>query len=229
MLFSSLSTMADSKGAMVGELWENQRGEGTWNPRFFRPFNDWEMEAAQNFINLIRKGKVSQGGRDRIFWKVDKQGQYSVKTNYRHLEQGTHSQLPVNLEQLCPQLVSRCPVRCKAEENLEHLRIHCPAVWSQWAALISISGLDWACPLRARDLLLGWNLVPIRNKARKLWKAAPLCLFWAIWKERNRVVFEDDSFSYDRLKLYFINSLISWAGLIFEGDISIASVLLCIL
>ena len=80
-----------------------------------------------------------------------------------------------------------------------------------------------------RDLLLGWNLFQIRKQVRKLWKVAPLCIFWAIWKERNRVVFEDDSFSYDRLKLYFINSLISWARLIYEGDISIASVLLCIL
>ena len=46
-----------------------------------------------------------------------------------------------------------------------------------------------------------------------LWRAVPLCLFWAIWKERNRVVFDDEVFSKSRLKSCFLFSFSSWAGL----------------
>ena len=58
----------------------------------------------------------------------------------------------------------------------------------------------------------------VRKHVRKLWKAAPFSLLWAIWKERNKIVFEDATFSHGRLKLSFISSLTSWAGLIPEMD-----------
>ena len=43
------------------------------------------------------------------------------------------------------------------------------------------------------------------------------------------VVFENESFSISKLKQSFITSLVAWAGLIYEGDYSIISLLLCIL
>ena len=52
---------------------------------------------------------------------------------------------------------------------------------------------------------------------------------WAIWRERNRVVFEDMVFSPNRMKLFFISALISWVGLIPNVDYSLARILLCIL
>ena len=45
-----------------------------------------------------------------------------------------------------------------------------------------------------------------------------LSLIWAIWKERNRVIFEDVVFSLFRLKTSFVIALISWAGLIANGE-----------
>ena len=54
-------------------------------------------------------------------------------------------------------------------------------------------------------------------------------LLWAIWMERNRVVFYDTPFSVDRLKLSFISSLSSWVGLIANEDLSFVRILLCIL
>ena len=45
-------------------------------------------------------------------------------------------------------------------------------------------------PLSVRDTLLGWHGFNMGKKRRKMWKAVPLCLFWAIWKERNRIAFE---------------------------------------
>ena len=75
------------------------------------------------------------------------------------------------------QLANRCPLCGKAEEELNHILIHCPSIWGLWEELISIPGIDWVCPLLAKDLLLGWSCFSIRKKARMIWKAAPLCLF----------------------------------------------------
>ena len=40
VMFPSLYALAESKTAMVAEVWDTTRGEGTWNPRFMRSFND---------------------------------------------------------------------------------------------------------------------------------------------------------------------------------------------
>ena len=125
--------------------------------------------------------------------------------------------------------INRCPHCCKAKENLEHSLVHCPSIWGFQAAIISIPRMDWVCPYSVKDLLLGWSSFLIRKNARKPWMAAPLSLLWAIWKERNRIVFEEAFFSPNRLKLSFFSFLISWAGLITNVDHSIVRIILCIL
>ena len=39
------------------------------------------------------------------------------------------------------------------------------------------------------------------KKCRKAWMVAPLCIFWLVWKERNRVAFENEDLSIQRLKI----------------------------
>ena len=56
--------------------------QGGWNLRFIRPFNDWEMEETRRLIDLISSKKKFYGERDRIFWLVDKKGQYTDRANY---------------------------------------------------------------------------------------------------------------------------------------------------
>ena len=93
-----------------------------------------------------------------------------------------------------------------------------------WTALFSLSGGGCVCPLLVKDLMLGWLRLPLRKKDLKLWRAVPLYLIWAIWKERNRVVFEDDGFSRTRLK----KNLSSWASLIHDVEHSFVRDVLCI-
>ena len=78
--------MANSKGVMAADVWENSEGSGIWNPRFVRAFNDYELDAVQSFINLINNKKTNQLEEDRLLWKGDKNGIFSVKANFALLE-----------------------------------------------------------------------------------------------------------------------------------------------
>ena len=125
------------------------------------------------------------------------------------------------------QLASRCPLRKEDEENIDHLLLHYPSVWGFWVALISLPRMDWVCPFLVKDLMAGWTTFPIRKKAKNLWQAALSNLCWAIWKERNMVVFDNVIFSQERLKISFITSLTSWTCFIYEGEYSIVNLLMC--
>ena len=56
------------KGEKVADLWESSGGLGAWNPRFLRPFNDWEMDPVQHFISLMARKRISPQKRDLIFF-----------------------------------------------------------------------------------------------------------------------------------------------------------------
>ena len=58
---------------------------------------------------------------------------------------------------------------------------------------------------------------------------ASTSLLWAIWKERNSLVFYDTPFSVDRLKLSCISLLSYWVGLIANENFSFVRIFLCIL
>ena len=112
------------------------------------------------------------------------------------------------------------------EVELEHILIHYPSIWSQWIDLLNAFGVYWASPYLVKDLLHNWLHFSVRKKDKAIWRVAPLILFWAIWKERNRIIFEDATFSTLRLKISFIRSLYTLAGFIPNADISFLRILL---
>ena len=58
----------------------------------------------------------------------------------------------------------------------------------------------------------------MKNKCKKVWRAASLYLFCTVWRERNRVVFDNEAFSAYRLKSSFICNFLSWSNM-YNGDI----------
>ena len=42
------------------------------------------------------------------------------------------------------------------------------------------------------------------KKRKGFWRASPLCLFWTVWKARNKVAFEEEELSIPRLKNSFV-------------------------
>ena len=123
-------------------------------------------------------------------------------------------------------LANMCPFWKKEEEELEHILIHCQAIWGQWTDLLSAFGVDWTCPFLAKDLIQSWMHFLVRKKAKAIWRVAPLLLLWAIWKERNKIIFEDATFSLLRLKLSIIQSLFTCARFIPKADINFVRLVL---
>ena len=244
--FPSLYRLANSKGAKVAELWvASGSGEG-WNFRFRRHFHDWELEEVQGFLAMVNLQNINPNITDSFWWNKAKNGGFSVITCFELLEGGSQQSVPVKmlwnptvptkvgffawevwwgkiltmyqLKKRGFSLASRCGFCGKDEESLEHLFIHCPKVRCMWTVIFSLSGGGWACPFLVKDLIQGWLHLPMRKKDAKLWRAVPICLLWAIWKERNRVVFDDEAFSKSRLKSCFLFSFSSWASLMSDVE-----------
>ena len=57
--FPDLYSIVGTKGAMAADLWVEQGGLGAWDPKFMRPFNDWEMDAIQAFIGLTSNSFIT--------------------------------------------------------------------------------------------------------------------------------------------------------------------------
>ena len=110
-------------------------------------------------------------------------------------------------------LVNRCSLCEENEETIDHLLIHCSRAKLLWDLLLAITNLHWVFPCTVRQLLLAWQSANIGKKRKRVWMAAPLCIFWTLWMERNRVVFENEVPSAHRMKSFFLFSLWSWAKL----------------
>ena len=77
--FPILYIIAGNKGAKVADLWVRQSGGGAWDPKFLRPFNDWELDAIQEFIGLTSNIKISSLEKDKLIWKGDDSSCFTVK------------------------------------------------------------------------------------------------------------------------------------------------------
>ena len=67
---------------------------------------------------------------------------------------------------------------------------------------MAIIGIGWVFPFSVRQVLLAWQGSQVGKKRKKVWRAASLCIFWTVWRERNRVAFDNEAFSAYRLKSF---------------------------
>ena len=116
---------------------------------------------------------------------------------------------------------NRCYM-CKEEEDTSvHILLHCPKARILWQLIFALFGVHWVMHSLVRGLLLSWGGFPVGRKRKKAWKVAPLCLFWSVWRERNRRAFENCECSYHSLKSYFLYLFWDWVRLyIGEGSLS---------
>ena len=99
----------------------------------------------------------------------------------------------------------------------DHLLLHCEKTREVWMLLLSLFGVSWVFPFSIKETLLGWKGSFVGKKRKTVWQVRPLCLFWAIWKAKNKIAFEDSVLSIQRLKASFTYLLWSKTKLWIKG------------
>ena len=52
----------------------------------------------------------------------------------------------------------------------------------------------------------------MEKKRKKIWTTAPSCIFWALWCARNKLAFENEAITAQRIQINFISNLWAWAN-----------------
>ena len=241
--FPSIYALSIEKEAWVADVWDPlvQGGRGGWNPCFSRALNDWEVEEAELFLGCLHGKRVIGDEDDKVVWTETKSGIFSAKSLYLALEADCPSSFPSSciwkvwvqpkisffaweaawgkaltldlVQRRGWSLANRCYMCMEKEETIDHLLLHCSKTRVLWELLFSLFGVSWVMPCSVRETLLSWQTSSVGKKHRKVWRAAPLHIFWTVWKARNRLAFKDDDISIQWLKYSFLCSLWSEAKL----------------
>ncbi|KAL6322544.1 hypothetical protein AAG906_009850 [Vitis piasezkii] len=148
-----------SKEAWVMDIWDSltEKGRGRWNPCFFKPFNDYEVEVVKSFLVRLHGKRVCGDVEDTVLWTETKSGKFLVKSLYNALDffawKATWDKaLTLNLVQKrscgsCSFLWSRC----------HGCFVH-----------------------RSERLFLVDNGSFVGKKRKKVWRTVPLHIFWTV-------------------------------------------------
>lgn len=90
-------------------------------------------------------------------------------------------------------LPNRCVLCCSKEESVDHIFLHYDFVRAIWSRLWNDLRIQWVSPSSLRDLLIQWERNSGRRTLNEFWSYIPPHLCWAIWKERNRPIFQNHS------------------------------------
>uniref|UniRef100_A0A2N9IF45 Reverse transcriptase zinc-binding domain-containing protein n=1 Tax=Fagus sylvatica TaxID=28930 RepID=A0A2N9IF45_FAGSY len=90
-----------------------------------------------------------------------------------------------------------CLCRC-SEEMVDHLLLHCLVAAEIWGFVFQMFGVDWVMSRCVLDQEAGWRNW-FGNHSSDVWNLAPLCVMWALWKERNYRTFENVEHSVGQL------------------------------
>ena len=91
--FPDLFSMAAQRNVTVEEYWNQNLGQGGWNLRLLRAFNDWELDMVGNLLVELREYRVTLE-EDSVFWKEGKDGLFKVKKAYSVLANTEGAKFP---------------------------------------------------------------------------------------------------------------------------------------
>ena len=57
--FPHLFNVAAQRNTTVGDMWDQNSGQGGWNLRFIRGFNDWELIMIGKLLQILRSQRIT--------------------------------------------------------------------------------------------------------------------------------------------------------------------------
>ena len=163
--FPQLFVVAAQRNATVRDMWDQDSGQGGWNLRFIRDFNDWEFDLVGELLQVLRSQRITLE-EDSVSWKGGKNGKFGVKKAYSLLISPSVSIFPRNdiwvenvptklaffaweaawgkvltldrLQKRGWQLPNRCYLCGNEEENVNHLLIHCTVARMLWEIVLGL-------------------------------------------------------------------------------------------
>jgi hypothetical protein len=57
--------------------------------------------------------------------------------------------------------------------------------------LFKLFGVAWVIPRKVNELLVSWRGQLGNRTSLKMWRLAPLCVMWCLWRDQNAKNFED--------------------------------------
>jgi hypothetical protein len=206
---------------------------------FSRLVHDWEVEVLASFYSRLYSHKLRGIGKDKLWWIPLSKGVFEVNSFYRVTSSYGSPPFPWkgiwrikapprvaffawiaarskiltidNLRRRGIIVINRCWL-CESDgETVDHLLLHCGVVNALWNVIFSRFGLCWVMLSSVKELFACWWSGG-RSRSAAVWKMAPLCLMWCIWRERNARCFEDSSRTFEELKHYFLLTLYTWTA-----------------
>ena len=181
---------------------------GGWNPCFSRALNDWEVEEAEIFLECLHGRRVLEDVEDMVVWNKSKSSKFSTKSLYRALEVDCPILFPYSciwnvwvqpkisffaweaawgkaltldlVQKRGLSLANRRFMCLENEETIDHLLLHCSKTRTLWELLYTLVGVSWVLPSSVRETLLSLYGSFVGKKRRKVWRAAPLHIFWMV-------------------------------------------------
>ena len=155
------------------ETWDHNFGQGGWNLRFLRAFNDWELDMVGNLLIELREHRVTLE-EDSVIWKEGGDGLFRVKRVYSVLASPIVVEFPYSnvwvdkvptkivffaweaawgkvltldrLQRRGWQFPNRCFLCGCEEETINHILIHCTVVKVLWDIILGFCGVQWVFP-----------------------------------------------------------------------------------
>ncbi|RVW52750.1 putative ribonuclease H protein [Vitis vinifera] len=215
--FNHLFVLATHWDATIEEMWDQDSGQGDWNLVFVRDFNDWELDMVGDLLHTLRGHRPSLE-EDSVMWRQGRNGLFRVKEAYRLLDKPNATTFPsrsiwvdrvptkvcffaweatwgkvLTLDRLQIRGVQfpNCCFLCGCEEeNVNHILLHCIVTRALWDIIFGLVDVKWVFPETVKETLTSWRGPFVGKKRKKIWKSIPSCIFWTIWKERNRLAFK---------------------------------------
>ena len=205
-----------------------------------RDFNDWELDTVGEFLHMLRGHKPSLE-EDSVLWRQGRSGRFRVKEAYSLLTRSNDTGFPSRsiwvarvptkvaffaweatwgkvltldrLQRRGVQLPNCCFLCGCEEENVNHILIHCTVVRALWDIVFGLVDVKWVFPETVKEVLASWRGSFVGKKRKKIWDTIPLCIFWTVWKEMNKLAFRGGVLNIQKLKNFFVCNLWSWAKL----------------